>query len=806
MFASSAFPNEWHSLVILVCLPIIFFVSLRIVFLFRTHASWVTYFIRISAGLVLTVLTIAIALLFLTGTAIQLQSFFSIQYAVVLLLSSSITGLYLAYRTGRQFEPWVIRWTKRKTHRAGLQDKQTDIRAVHEELKGLEKLDIDLNREFSDARKNNSKYLGSTHDRTPIYIDRPTWKRSHVQIMGPPGSGKGIQAGVVLTQALSYGDAVFAFDPKRDEWAPSVLQAACERASFSFQYVDLNDPTPQLNPLLHASADEISEIFYAGFGLSRSGSDSDFYRLDDRKAARFAASLIKKKTLSLNEMNIESRRTANRELLQGARAFFSAFDEISELSCTQTHDGIDLSAPLRNGGCIYIVGSMRNDPVVILQKMILTRIIQLVEKTVERKRHCSIFLDEFKYLLSTITVNTLGSIRDKGCNILLSHQSLGDFANCGADISEAAVRTTVLDTTPIKWLYRPSDRDTAEWVANQTGKIVVATQSMNVDSNLELSESLSKSRTVGETQRNMYDLNTVMSLPSGCAICVGVGLPKLASISKIQVSKRNMHVSPATPRNDLEADLLRRIPVCVSESKPLHTTSYVSLFDREPRERLLRFLFEETWSHINLIHELLDELTNNQIESILSELKGNKLIRSHEVDTGYDTTDQVWGVGKLGVSYVQETFKIEESRPAFLKTAVNLVSIRHQLDLQHMRLKAERKGWISWQKVRSKPVNKLKAIPDAIATRPDQTVIAIEVERTVKDVARYSGILVAHLNARRLREWDEIYYLCPDSKTANRIRRIFDEITEAEHLGKLVVIGDDHKALFHVFSYEEDWT
>ena len=793
---SVVFSESILSFVVTGFLTVILIVSARLLFMFRQHTSWITILIRSAAFLSAISSLISVALVLIVANSEIMRQGFSSLPALLISMLALFTGMFLAYQAGRHFEPWIIKISENRILRAGSKDTNTDIRKVQDDFTGLSNVEIDLHHEFANAKRKNCLYLGVTLEGTPIEIDRAKWKKSHVQIMGPPGTGKGIQASIALTQSLAYGDAVFVLDPKNDEWAPSVFQSACEKASVPFHLLDLNESVPQVNLLANSTADEVSEMFYAGFGLSRSGSDSDYYRLDDRKAARLAASRIENGPLSLAELNTKSKSTAGRNLLAGAKAFFSALDEVSELRCHHTRGGIDLSAPLHNGGCVYIVGSMRNDPVVILQKMFFIRIVQIVEKLSNKNRHCTVFLDEFKYLLSGVAVNTLGSIRDKGCNILLAHQSLGDFANSGTDVSEAAVRTTVLDTTPIKWLYRPSDRDTAEWISNQTGEIVVSTQTMIANTNIELSESLSTSRTIGESQRNLFDLNTTMSLPEGCAICIGVGIPKIARVSPLNVSKRPIKIEPAPPDSGTDIELLQRIPLQEIEVEVEPQIPYISLFNREPKERVLRLLFEETWSHTELIEELFDDLDSGQTSRVLTQLEELKLVRQHELNTGYSSSETVWGISKLGVTYVQENFDLVEPRPAFNKSSVNLVSIRHKLDLQRMRLKAEKAGWTHWQQIRSTPTQRYKVVPDAVAIHSNKSRIAIEVERTVKAADRYPGIVVEHLNARRLRQWDKIYYLCPNLKIANRIRDILTGVNEVEFAGRIVRIKDEDKLPF----------
>ena len=804
LVGSFAIFNGWGFHFAIFCLALLFVFGTRVLFFFPRQHTWITYVVRVVGGVVPVMMSlIGIAAVYSLSSSIGYVTFFQIS-AIVFAFLGLVCGGVLAYFAGRYFEPFVIEMLNIRTRTAGLKDTLTDIRHIQKELQGTGP--IQFEKQFTAAELKNEMFLGVDIAGSPVTLERSTWKSSHIQIMGPPGTGKGIQAAVTLTQSLKYGDAVFVFDPKNDEWAPSVFHEACKSAGVRFQFVDLSEPIPQLNPLLNSSPDEVAEMLYAGLELSRRGSDSDFYRLDDRKAARFAASLLEKESLSLTEMGIKAKFLIDRDLLNGAKAFFTAIEEVGELACIRTRAGVDLSAPLREGGCIYIVGSMRNDPIVILQKMLFVRIVQIIERTRNRTRHCSIFLDEFKYLLSATSVNALGAIRDKGCNILLTHQSLGDFANCGADLSEDGVRTTILDTTPIKWLYRPSDKDTASWISNQTGRILVSTQKSNTVRNLELSESLSASRSVGETERNLYDVNTIMSLPKGCAVCIGTGLPKLAMATALPVQKVELYPELAKLAIGESIDLLERIPMsAISETH--EESQHMPLFDRMPKDRLLYFLYEETWTHIDIIFQLLNDVSREQIEEVLKEQSESKLIRNHQFPTGFSSTEQIWGISRRGVSLVQETDRNLESRPVFYKSSVNRTSMNHQLDIQRLRLIAERNGWRDWKKSgRDSVKERGEVYPDAVAVRPDHSRIAIEVERTIKGYDRYTGILVAHLIARKNRNWDEIYYFSPDAKMSRQLERIFSEIGEANHLGEVLKINDAHRAPFRFLTYNDDWT
>ncbi|HIB5368510.1 TPA: MFS transporter, partial [Klebsiella pneumoniae] len=60
-----------------------------------------------------------------------------------------------------------------------------------------------------------------------------------------------------------------------------------------FVLIDLNKQEYQMNLIDGITADHLEELFVAGFSLAEKGEAADFYRIDDRKAARTAAQFVK---------------------------------------------------------------------------------------------------------------------------------------------------------------------------------------------------------------------------------------------------------------------------------------------------------------------------------------------------------------------------------------------------------------------------------------------------------------------------------------------------------------------------------
>ena len=795
--------SYWLGNMLLFLGPGLLIAGLRNCVMLRGAMSWSVLLWRFVFGIIPVTVATCVVLVIANVALYESFSRFSLSNALWM-LAGVLAGLFAAYATGRKIEPAFVRFLERRTIRSGRSDMRTDIREIGAHIPDFET--IVHSREFADAVAKDSMFLGIDSNRSAIHIPRPQWKKSHVQIMGPPGTGKGVQAGVALTQSLRYGDAVYVFDPKNDEWAPSVYASACRKAQVPFRLIDLRQNIAQVNPLRDASFDQVSEMFYAGLRLGQRGDPSDFYRLDDREAARQTARLTQLNEQSLAQLHKRALTTVNTNLVASAKGFFSAFREVAELPCVQTREGIALEAPLAEGGCIYIVGSIRDEPVVTLQKMLFVRVVQLLEQR-SSSRHCSIFLDEFKYLLSQQTVNALGTIRDKGCNILLAHQSLGDFGDCGADLSESAVRTTVLDTTPIKWLYRPTNEETARWISDQTGQIRIDEERRELSVNPEMVEHVSRQRGVSEATRNLIDVNMVLSLPDRCAVCIGAGTPMLAVSRPMPVEKIAIAPQAGARTAEVKVDLLTRIPEPEAGRQAESATDSVEISpDDEPEMRFLKFIYDETWTHIDIVQELLPDIQPQEVDELLQRMESEKLIRRLPVESSYSPYAMVWGITAPGCRHALQFVEVAVERPSFRKSMVNPITLNHHLDLQRLRLKATAAHWSKWRiGDRGRPSGKDVKHPDAIATRPDGCVVAIELERTIKVVNRYPPALVALLDGRRRRLWDEVYYICKDEADRTRLDRIFSEIDAAVFQGETVAIGDSHKAFVKIFVHCDDW-
>ena len=385
-------------------------------------------------------------------------------------------------------------------------------------------------------------FLGLDEQKKPIYIGWPSDKSApNIQAVGTTGGGKGAALGVMAAQFLERGEAVFFLDPKDDEWAPHVLCHIAQQTHKPFHFINLNRPAgPQFNPFLGATEEEAFELFQAGFSLTEKGDASDFYGIADRREAQATSKLM-----AAENLNIAQAYAARLDILNdpkiGAEKFAGRLRELAETpSINASSGGIDLAKVVEEGGCVYVVGSMRNDIVKTVQRVLLVRLIQLAERRDRiggNLRPVCIVLDEVKYHLSRPALEGLGAARDKGVHIVLAHQSLGDLRDCTKDLNPDAVVDAVVENCAVKICYRVMNPVTAEWLAGMSGEIQADDEMRKVKRNIAQAEIVLGERNIRQVERYFIDTNMLLNLPKGVAVVYGAGLAKFVTIRHLPVPK-----------------------------------------------------------------------------------------------------------------------------------------------------------------------------------------------------------------------------------------------------------------------------
>lgn len=387
------------------------------------------------------------------------------------------------------------------------------------------------------ALKKGKIFVGLNQAQKPMLLEQSYVNKTHILVSGQTGAGKGLFICNIASQMIKLGNFVFFVDPKNDEFAARVLEKVATEANKPFFLIDLNSDKPSINPLQDISPKEFVELLTSGLRLVNTDSESDYYKVYQRTLVRQLSPLVEERQVSFGDLLESDVFQLPTKELEKASGLIEKIAELAELECTQTLDGINLESLSSSGGCVYIIGSTRNESIITLQRMLVTRVLQILEKRPRhgpQLPHANLFLDEFKYLAGKPTIDALGTIRDKGASLVIAHQSKNDLAGCVAGQSSEELYGTVSDNTGIKVFYAPQERKTAEYYASMTGEKTIAKETVTYTTSI-FNRPVPKGETTYTSEREYrIDANTIQSLPAGVALLISNQAPALICSAPIQ--------------------------------------------------------------------------------------------------------------------------------------------------------------------------------------------------------------------------------------------------------------------------------
>ena len=148
-----------------------------------------------------------------------------------------------------------------------------------------------------------------------------------------------------------------------------------------------------------------------------------------------------------------------------------------------------------------------------------------------------VILDEFSFQISKIFGDSLKVIRDKGLHFILAHQSITDLTNVPANMDAQAFAGAVMSNCSLKFTYRAVDFETAKYFSQLSGEILAEDETRHVEKMLSLTDRVNGDKQIRQTERNLFDVNTMLLLPQKTGILFGNGIAKISSVYPIKVDK-----------------------------------------------------------------------------------------------------------------------------------------------------------------------------------------------------------------------------------------------------------------------------
>jgi hypothetical protein len=443
----------------------------------------------------------------------------------------SVFGFFISILLDRIFTPLFEKIRKFCTQKSGTErDLKTDIRDIHNNFESVLKYDP---QQFFTPEK---WFLGLDNEEKPIYFSGK--KLLHMQITGASGFGKSVLLGLLAFQSILKRESTVIFDPKQggDEWLPHVCHKAAQVANTPYFFVDLRAIVAQLNLLAGMSIGQIINLLIVGLMLEDRGDAADYYRAKNRKMARFVGENYQD-GMTLKEISNTYDEYFRKNEAEG---FADALQEIAQVQSVNALEGISLKEAMDQGHVIYVAGDWEDPKHITVQRMLLARIVQIAserDNTVETPKQVCVILDELSFQISKIFGDSLKVIRDKGLHFILAHQSVKDLTNVPDNMDAQAFAGSVMANCPLKFTYRAVDNETAQYFSEFSGKVLVDDEARNIEKTLSLTDRVKSEKQVRQAERNLIDLNIMLSLPPATGVLFGNGIAQISTICPIKVEK-----------------------------------------------------------------------------------------------------------------------------------------------------------------------------------------------------------------------------------------------------------------------------
>jgi len=404
-------------------------------------------------------------------------------------------------------------------------------------------------------------FIGLDEARKPVYVPHASIYKKHTEIMGASGTGKSSVAGLIMGQLLGLGETVVVVDPKDDANLLGVLARMARKWGVPVHVLDLRMGAPvQANPFLGARPDQVETLLQAALELGKSGNAAvDFHRGEDREATGYLAKALEDGATTFPEL---LHFASQDERITEKKNLWREFRQLARLPALQAEAGLDLREAIEYPGLLYVIGSTEDDKVFAAQRLVLQRILQIINDRTDKSRPVCLFLDELKYILSNPTLRAAGTIRDRNCHIVFAHQSLGDLHDCpGLDAN--AVVGAVWGNSSLRFIYKLEDEKTAGQLEKLAGKIKAKAAASSTNDN-------GTTESVRDADRPLLPQHVFTNLPrpediapgaASVGVVFGLGVAFLLSTRYLDSGPKPEPI-PADPalRNDVSAPAGNMLP------------------------------------------------------------------------------------------------------------------------------------------------------------------------------------------------------------------------------------------------------
>lgn len=318
--------------------------------------------------------------------------------------------------------------------------------------------------------KQDKLFFGLNEFKQPVYADLKASLDGHICIAGGSGSGKGVETRILLSQFIQYGLCNIIFDVKPDKYLFNLCSEECRRANKKMYVIDIDVREPQIQLFGGINQLDFETIVKSAMELEpQKQTNARVYAQNTEKALERIADKIYQKGMTPKEI-INACYQYDTDLLDQNTDLEALLRNLSRYKIFNSREAPTIQEILEENAVFYIraVSAKEN----MASSLILRLLFQTITKETQyNDRYSCIFLDEFKFIMTTSVINQLATIRDFNTTLMFNFQSFTNFETSpNAAMNKKAYGRELLDNSHIFALGNSSDIETIEIVQKKGGQ------------------------------------------------------------------------------------------------------------------------------------------------------------------------------------------------------------------------------------------------------------------------------------------------------------------------------------------------
>jgi hypothetical protein len=276
----------------------------------------------------------------------------------------------------------------------------------------------------------NRNYLfhGLDENNKPIYTDFQDSLNGHTTVIGGTGMGKGTITRMYLKQTIDKNITNIIVDPKPDDYMFDACCTFAKENNKKVHIIDLDNKEPQISLFKNMDKDEFIKVINSSLEFqAQKQSNAKVYAARGELLILKIADEIYKENITPSEMMEKFKMYP--EIISDD-ILMNFFTQVERSNVFNTKNGVNFKDLLESGNVIYIrcKDAKKIDASRDLVQLTMMTIFEHIEKrNPHNATQCLMVIDEFKFIMNSVIMNNLATVRSQKCSLVFNFQDLSNF-------------------------------------------------------------------------------------------------------------------------------------------------------------------------------------------------------------------------------------------------------------------------------------------------------------------------------------------------------------------------------------------